>query len=227
MARKTERPKKTKKKAGKAGKPRKPKGVAKARKVRKAKPPSTPPRTPPAGEPVATVEINRAPVLTLWGAVVAERLGYDRDAALTLGKAMAGLNAQSKGRRLGIFGEPKPPERGGPPKKVGLGEEFWIEICGRPVPGKNTADGVRAVIRDKPIDPSSVLRYLEGKFGESLNAARTAMAELASSYGPDQLQYVAYSLYERFRPQIEPGRRGWGQKGTLDLALVRSLAGRG
>jgi len=230
MAKKTKRPKKAKKKAGKAGNPRKPKGVAKAskvKKVRKAKPPSTPPRTPPASEPVATVEINRAPVLTLWGAVVAERLGYDRDAALTLGKAMAGLNAQSKGRRLGIFGEPKPPERGGPPKKVGLGEEFWIEICGRPVPGKNTADGVRAVIRDKPIDPASVLRYLEGNFGESLEAARTAMAELASSYGPDQLQYVAYSLYERFRPQIEPGRRGWGQKGTLDIALVRSLAGRG
>jgi len=233
MAKKTKKAKKAKEKAGKAGKPRKPrkpKGVAKtakAKKVRKAKPPSTARSTPPPPEPVATVEINRAPVLTLWGAVVAERLGYDRDAALTLGKAMAGLNAQSKGRRLGIFGEPKPPERGGPPKKVGLGEEFWIEICGRPVPGKNTPDGVRAVIRDKPIDPASVLRYLEGKFGESLGAARAAMAELASSYGPDQLQYVAYSLYERFRPQIEPGRRGWGQKGTLDLALVRSLAGRG
>ena len=38
------------------------------------------------------IQINRAPVLTLWGAVVAERLGHDPDAALTLGKAMAGLN---------------------------------------------------------------------------------------------------------------------------------------
>ncbi len=33
--------------------------------------------------------INRAPVLTLWAAAVAERMGYDHDAALTLGKAMA------------------------------------------------------------------------------------------------------------------------------------------
>lgn len=39
------------------------------------------------------VKINRAPVLTLWATVVAERLGYDRDAALTLGKSVAGLNA--------------------------------------------------------------------------------------------------------------------------------------
>ena len=55
-----------------------------------------------------TVQINRAPVLTLWATVVAERLGYSRDEALTLGKAVAGLNAQSKGRRLGIF---KPKEK--------------------------------------------------------------------------------------------------------------------
>jgi hypothetical protein len=50
-----------------------------------------------------TVTINRAPVLSLWAAVVAERLGFDRDEALTLGKSVAGLTAQSKGQRLGIF----------------------------------------------------------------------------------------------------------------------------
>ena len=48
--------------------------------------------------------VNRAPVLTLWTVVVvAQRLGYDRATALTLGKAVAGLNAQAKGRRLGIY----------------------------------------------------------------------------------------------------------------------------
>ena len=31
-----------------------------------------------------TIYINRAPVLTLWAAVVAERLGFRRDEALTL-----------------------------------------------------------------------------------------------------------------------------------------------
>ena len=47
--------------------------------------------------------INRAPVVTLWAAVVAERLGFKRDEALSLGNALAGLNAQSKGQRLGIL----------------------------------------------------------------------------------------------------------------------------
>ena len=53
------------------------------------------------------VSINRAPVLTLWATVVAERLGYDHNCSLTLGKAVAGLNAQAKGQRLGIFEKPK------------------------------------------------------------------------------------------------------------------------
>src|SRR4051812_39685923 len=57
---------------------------------------------------VNTVSVNRAPVLTLWAAVVAKRLGFDEGAALTLGHAVAALNTQSKGRRLGIY---RPKER--------------------------------------------------------------------------------------------------------------------
>ncbi len=40
--------------------------------------------------------VNRAPVLTLWAAVVAEVLGFEHDEALTLGRAVAGLNAYSQ-----------------------------------------------------------------------------------------------------------------------------------
>jgi len=173
-----------------------------------------------------TILVNRAPVLTLWAAVVAERLGFGREAALTLGKAVAGLNAQTKGRMLGIFGQPKAPERGGPPKKAGLGEEFWVELCGRPVPAKDTEDGPRAVIKDKPIDPAQVQKYLEGKFGDDLPAARGAMEELAGAFEADDLADTAYSLYETFRPNIPQGKRGWGAKGALDLAALRSLARR-
>jgi hypothetical protein len=50
-----------------------------------------------------TIYINRAPVLALWAAVVAERLGFRRDEALTLGRAVAGLNAYSKGISIGLF----------------------------------------------------------------------------------------------------------------------------
>lgn len=166
---------------------------------------------------------NRAPVLTLWGAVVAERMGYDWDAALTLGKCLAGLNAQTKGRMLGIFGQPKP-AHGGPPKKVGLGEDFWIDLCGRGLPAKNTKDGVRAVVKDQPIDPAGVETYLKGKFGADLPRVREAMTRVARALEPEALNEAAYGLYERFRPAIPPGVRGWGAQGKLDLDLIRSLA---
>jgi hypothetical protein len=55
---------------------------------------------------MAERKMNHAPVLTLCAEVVAERFGFDRDEALSLAKAVAGLNAQSKGRRLGIFKTP-------------------------------------------------------------------------------------------------------------------------
>ena len=171
-----------------------------------------------------TVTINRAPVLTLWATVVAERLGYEGDTALTFGKAVAGLNAQSKGRMLGIYGPPKAPEKGGKPKGVGLGEDFWVQVCGRGVPAKNTRDGIRAVIKDKPIDPVKTREYLKRSFGESLSMVREAMEELANSYDSGELEEKSYGLYEKFRPRIESGRRGWGQKGTLDPDVIRSLA---
>ena len=169
------------------------------------------------------VMINRAPVLTLWGAVVAETLGYEYDTALTLGKCVAGLNAQSKGRMLGIFGEPKGPERGEPPRKTGLGEDYWVELCERGVPVQDTDEGIRAVIKDKPIEPAKVEKYLTGKFGDDLETVRQAMTELAGSLEPDDLAARAYRLYEEFRPQIPSGQRGWGAKGKLDLELIRSL----
>ncbi len=171
-----------------------------------------------------TVSINRAPVLTLWGAVVAARMGYDWQEALSFGRAVAGLNAQAKGRRLGILGERKGLEMGKAPKKVGLGEEFWVEVVGRPVPAKRTEEGVRAVVRDKPIDPAKADRYLRGKFGDDFDAVREAMTQLAESFDPEALAEVAYELYEKFRPTVAAGKRGWGQKGELDLDLIRSLA---
>ena len=50
---------------------------------------------------MSCIIINRAPVLTLWAAVVAERLGHPADTALTLGRAVAGFAARVKARSLG------------------------------------------------------------------------------------------------------------------------------
>jgi hypothetical protein len=168
-----------------------------------------------------SISINRAPVLTLWAAVVAQRLGFDEDEALTLGKAVTGLNAQAKGRRLAIF---KPhEEKAKTVREKARGERLLIEVLGRPVPAMNAGDGIRAVRQGKPIDPQSVQRYLADKFGDDLKAVQSAMKKLAKAYKPNELAQRAYALYERFRPSIPEGVKGWGAKGDLDLGLIERL----
>jgi hypothetical protein len=173
------------------------------------------------------VKINRAPVLTLWAAVVAERLGYDHKTALTLGKAVAGLNAQSKGRRLGIFKEAKKEAKDEDKKESKARQpkaQAAVTVLGRAVPTVRTADGTRAALKGDPIDPHGVERYLAQKFGEDLDDAQAAMEALAKAYPPKKLEDEAFALYEQFRPSVPQGEKGWGAKGTLDLSKIRSLA---
>jgi hypothetical protein len=170
------------------------------------------------------IKINRAPVLTLWATIVAERLGYNKKEALTLGKAVTGLNAQSKGRRLGIYEEKTEEEKEKEEKKQKPVKLQFIEILGRGVPAVKTPQGMRAAIKGKAIPPESVQTDLEQKFGEDLDDARAAMEKLAKAYTPKQLEAKAYDLYEKFRPEIPEGTKGWGAKGELDLDYIRSLA---
>lgn len=169
------------------------------------------------------IKINRAPVLTLWAAIVAERMGYKKDEALTFGKAVAGLNAQSKGKRLGIYEEKTEDEKKDKKKEKAVKTEF-VEVLGRGVPAIKTKQGLRASIKGEEIEPESVERYLKGKFGDDLDDARTAMEKLAKAYTPKQLESKAYDLYEKFRPEIPEGKKGWGAKGELDLDYITSLA---
>jgi hypothetical protein len=176
------------------------------------------------------IKTNRAPVMTLWAAIVAERLGYDEEAALTLGQAVSGLNAVSKGRRLGIYSPPAEEalaERARSQREAAeRGEQFLIPLLGREVPARRTEAGVRALKDEDPIDPRSVRRYLEKKFGDALPDAEAAMRALARAFSQDELEGVAYQLYEQFRPEIPEGKRGWGAQGELDLAAIRALAER-
>jgi hypothetical protein len=169
------------------------------------------------------IKINRAPVLTLWAAIVSERLGHSPETALTLGQAVAGLNANSKARRLGLVEEKKPEDK----PKATARKAKSVTVLGRPVPVVQTKEGLRATAKDEAIKPASVQRYLESKFGDSLPEVRTALENLARAYTRDQLEADAYALYEQFRPEVPEGTRGWGAAGLLDLERIRRLAGRG
>src|ERR687886_325791 len=152
-----------------------------------------------ASEHGGMIRVNRAPVLTLWATVVAERLGFDRHAALTLGRAVAGSSAQMKGRALGIY-EPsdEPPSKAAEERREKLEPEdtVGVRLLGRVVPAVRTPEGIRAMEKDlRPASATAVERYLVSKFGDNLDQVRAAMEELAASLSPKELNRRGLALF--------------------------------
>lgn len=160
------------------------------------------------------IKINRAPILTLWATVVAEREGYSRETALTIGKWIAGHFAQAKGRSLGMYeaADEETKERRREQRRehgVQKMETFGTYVYG--------LDGKAVETNDKPINPQAVTGYLERAFGNRLGEVEQVMRELAevgfSSIGkgersfadrlqlksipPSEIGKKAYHLYEK------------------------------
>jgi hypothetical protein len=174
---------------------------------------------------MTTININRAPVLTLWAAVVAEQLGYDKSTALSLAQAVAGMNAQAKGERIGIYAETdgKPENLKNRDSRRRRAAEV-VHLLGQTVPVSSGQGTVRASLEGELVQPEKVARYLEGKFGGDLATVREAMEAVASSYTKEELETKAYDFYEQFRPSIPEGTNGWGAKGELNLTTIKGLA---
>jgi hypothetical protein len=167
----------------------------------------------------APIRVNRAPVLTLWAAVVAERLGHPPDTALSLASAVAGTAARAKARRLGIA-EDRDRAKDGAPKK----RQETTRLLGKDVRLTHDADGL--VLADagegKPAPAAPVAAYIAKAFGSRLAEARAAMETLAARYDPDELNRIGFRLYEGFRPEVSEGVKGWGAKGELRLDRINA-----
>jgi hypothetical protein len=167
-----------------------------------------------------SILVNRAPVLTLWAAVVAQRLGHPADTALTLGRAVAGSAARVKARSIGRE-ERKADQGTDTPRPAAEQATTPVLLLGKAIRLLPTADGeLRAADGDQPADPAAVQRYLAKAFGDHLAAVRGAMEELARRHDPAELNRVGFRLYERFRPEIPPGNEGWGAKAALDVGKI-------
>ena len=171
---------------------------------------------------MSKITINRAPVLTLWSFVVAQRLGHSRDTALTLAKAVAGMSAFAKAKSLGLA-EDRDADLGAR-KKSREADQKAIAFMGRRIPVSQSPTGPLAVHDGKPIPPKSVENYLASKFDDNYDAVHAAMVNLARSRSPAKLSVEAFHLYEVFRPTIPAGVAGWGKAGVLDLKKIEKLA---
>lgn len=50
-----------------------------------------------------------------------------------------------------------------------------------------------------------------------------AMKLLAQSFNPEELNQKGFSLYCNFRPDIEPGKSGWGKRGKVLCEVILGL----
>ena len=149
---------------------------------------------------MATLRIDRAPVLTLWASVVAERLGWPHDTALTLGQAVSAMTTHVKGARPGTCARPEyrrvKPSPSLPAKSTGAICD--VPLLGRIVRVAQTPKGPRALSKNALLKPEAVERYLRGEFGGQLCAALSAMERLADTVATDTLDGDALRLYEHF-----------------------------
>jgi len=100
--------------------------------------------------------VNRSPALTIWAAVVAKFLGFEHGEALTLGRAVAGLNAYLKGVSLVLF-QPTPTEVRDQRRKMRKDETVKIECLHRAVPAKHTGEGLSAATGQEKIQLETLI----------------------------------------------------------------------
>lgn len=174
-------------------------------------------------QPAPPIQVNRAPVLALWATIVAEALGHPPDTALTLGRYVTSSSARIKARSIGIIDEAQEASDRLAQAEALKPKMETVRLLGRDIPVLQAGDGTaRANEKGKPTSAASARTYIARAFGDRLESVRAEMAALAASLPPEELSRVGFRLYEKFRPEVPKGAKGWGAKGVLYLERIRT-----
>ena len=167
--------------------------------------------------------INRAPVLELWGACVAHFLHPELswDLCLSIGSSISTITAISKGRSIGTIAPPdesKNDASDNQDKKQG-DQLPAVRVMGFPMTIKDDSIMVKGKPK-KTREVSLVRKYgSEETYGKAKDAMTQALGDWKGK--EDDLDAKAFHMYERFRPDVAKGQKGWGRKGELHLSKVR------
>ncbi|KAH0839871.1 hypothetical protein J3R83DRAFT_822 [Lanmaoa asiatica] len=180
--------------------------------------------------------VNRAPLMTAWATVVAERLGFEREEALSIGKCWVTLsvvdhhqmcslitagsvytemNAVAKGLSLGIVDQ----SRKNDIEPISGGQQPYVDLMGRRPLYQTQLSKWRALVRGSPAIPSTAFSYISRAFRQTTPHIIGALRLLAESYPPQELNKVGFSLYADFRPTVD----GWGERGEVRCEHILSL----
>lgn len=178
-------------------------------------------------EPEPTVTINRAPVLQLWGASVTHFIYPDLnwETCLSAGSAISTICAVAKGRSIGTVAERdddddekkhKRDEAKKKQKDLDVIEVMHFKL--------KLNDGLALVGSEQKGKPGNE-EQLKKKFGDDeYKAAKTVFEEVLKGWkgDEDELNKQAFGFYEKFRPEVRAGQKGWGSKGKLGFEKVRN-----
>ncbi|KAF9268051.1 hypothetical protein L218DRAFT_918285 [Marasmius fiardii PR-910] len=162
-----------------------------------------------------SVVINRAPLMTAWATVVAERMGFQREEALSIASVYTEMNAISKGVSLGIFKAGK--EKGLDAARGGT--QPYVDFIGRRPLYQNQKDQWRALLNGTPATPSAAYGYISRSFRQTTPHIIGALRLLVNSYSPQEINNKAWSLYADFRPEVN----GWGKRSEVQCSTILDL----
>ncbi|EPQ59442.1 hypothetical protein GLOTRDRAFT_91037 [Gloeophyllum trabeum ATCC 11539] len=160
--------------------------------------------------------INRAPIMMAWATVVAERLGFKREEALSIASVYTEMNAVTKGVSIGIYGQSKKSEIPEPSKG---GMQPYVELMGRSPLYQTASNAWLGMAANKPTPPSSAYSYITRSLRQTAPHVLGAMRLLAESYEPDELNRKGFGLYCEFRPEVG----GWGERGEVKCETILQL----
>ncbi|KAF8076475.1 hypothetical protein FPV67DRAFT_1776968 [Lyophyllum atratum] len=183
--------------------------------------------------------INRAPLMTAWATIVAERLGFRREEALSIASVYTEMNAVAKGVSLGKFEKGK--ERG--IEAVKGGSQSYIEFMGRRcvqyvdffpihpdsmfastslprIPLYQTQNQQwRALSNGTPVKPSTAFSYISRAFRQTTPYIIGALKLLADSFSIEEVNGLAWGLYAEFRPSVDQ----WGARSEVNCSTILDL----
>ncbi|KAF5390683.1 hypothetical protein D9757_002723 [Collybiopsis confluens] len=166
----------------------------------------------------ATV-INRAPLMAAWATVVAERMGFQREEALSIASSYTEMNAISKGVSLGIYKNGEEEEL----EATKGGSQPYVELMGRRPLYKVQNNRWRALHKGKPAEPNEAFSYIARSFRQTMPSVVGALRLLADSFTPQEINSKAWKLYLQFRPQVRPSAEGWGERSEVRCASILAL----
>ncbi|KDR83666.1 hypothetical protein GALMADRAFT_1338794 [Galerina marginata CBS 339.88] len=159
--------------------------------------------------------INRAPVMMAWAMLIAERMHFSREEALSIASVYTEMNAVTKGVSLGIYNEDE--DRGREASKDG--PQPYVELMGRRPLYRTRAGQWRALANGNPTPPGTAFSYISRAFRQTTPHVIGALKLLADSYTAHELNNMAWSLYAEFRPEVNQ----WGKRSEIRCEDILEL----